>query len=553
MGIDVSSVVVARSLKICSGCTGSPPHSAKRKREPRSVALSASIESVLVAAGLRAADQLKRSWPKFSAATYNRFANVIPFLFGVLALAAIFTTYGTILLSVIVALPSAFRLFVAAQSRPISKALLPRPTILGVLDEELPIYSIIVPLRSEAKMVDQLLSAIEALDYPAGKLDVIIAVEADCHDTRAAITTRRHRIPVMVIPVPPGEPRTKPKALSVALPLARGAYTVIYDAEDRPEPDQLRVALHAFRGAGDELACVQARLHMDTNTSWHARYFAAEYSGHFDFFLPRLATFGLPLPLGGSSNHFRTKTLRDVGGWDPYNVTEDADLGMRLARFGYQCGVIESTTYEEAPATIRRWLAQRSRWFKGWMQTWLVHMRDPFQLFQDLGFRGFVTFQAIVGGNALVALAHPAFLIGAFWELGALTFRGKSTAAILFLAYYLGSAAFGYFIAAAFGWRGLRYRNTPKKIQILAWTPVHWVLLSAAASWAAAELIWSPFRWRKTEHGLAKPAWLESTIRPLLILERYLTDLKRNGELPQIWNDLTDSAVSRQQHPRAAA
>jgi glycosyltransferase XagB len=226
---------------------------------------------------------------------------------------------------------------------------------------------------------------------------------------------------------------------------------------------------------------------------------------------------------------------------------------MRLARFGYRCGVIESTTYEEAPATIRRWLAQRSRWFKGWMQTWLVHMRDPFQLFQDLGFRGFVTFQAIVGGNALVALAHPAFLIGAFWELGALTFRGKSTAAILFLAYYLGSAAFGYFIAAAFGWRGLRYRNTPKKIQILAWTPVHWVLLSAAASWAAAELIWSPFRWRKTEHGLDKPAWLESTIHPLLILERYLTDLKRNGELPQIWNDLTDSAVSRQQHPRAAA
>ena len=313
-------------------------------------------------------------------------------------------------------------------------------------------------------MVDQLLSAIEALDYPADKLDVIIAVEADCHDTRAAITARKHRIPVTVIPVSPGEPRTKPKALSVALPLARGTYTVIYDAEDRPEPNQLRMAVHAFRSAGNELACVQARLHMDTNTSWHARYFTAEYAGHFDFFLPRLAAFGLPLPLGGSSNHFLTKTLRDVGGWDPYNVTEDADLGMRLARFGYRCGVIDSTTYEEAPANIRRWLAQRSRWFKGWMQTWLVHMRHPLQLFQDLGFGGFVTFQAIVGGNALVALAHPAFLIGAFCELGALIFKDRPTAATAFSVYYFGTAAIGYFVSAVFGWRGLRYRDVPKKI-----------------------------------------------------------------------------------------
>ena len=402
-------------------------------------------------------------------------------------------------------------------------------------------------------MVDQLLSAIEALDYPADKLDVIIAVEEDCHATRAAITARQHRIPVTVIPVPPGEPRTKPKALSVALPFARGAYTVIYDAEDRPESNQLRAAIKAFRSAGSDLACVQARLHMDTNTSWHARFFTAEYAGHFDFFLPRLAAFGLPLPLGGSSNHFHTKTLRDVGGWDPYNVTEDADLGMRLARFGYRCGVIGSTTCEEAPANIRRWLAQRSRWFKGWMQTWLVHMRHPLQLFQDLGFNGFMTFQAIVGGNALVALAHPPFLMAALWELGALLFNDRSPTAMLFFAYYVLTASFGYFVSAIFGWRGLRYRNVQAKIQILAWTPVHWVLVSVAAYWAAGELILSPFHWRKTEHGSDRAAWLESTVRPLLILERYLTDRKRNGELPQIWNDVTDSAVNRRQLPRVAA
>jgi hypothetical protein len=290
---------------------------------------------------------------------------------------------------------------------------------------------------------------------------------------------------------------------------------------------------------------------MDSGASWHARYFTAEYAGHFDFFLPRLAEFGLPLPLGGSSNHFRTDALRAVGGWDPYNVTEDADLGMRFARFGYRCGVIDSTTCEEAPANIHQWLAQRSRWFKGWMQTWLVHMRNPFQLLQHLGFRGFVTFQAIVGGNALVALAHPAFLMGALWELGASISKGHATAASLFLPYYLVPAAFGYFVSAVFGWYGLRHRAAPKTI--LAWTPIHWLLLSVAAYWAAAELILSPFRWRKTTHGFMRPAWLESTIHPLLTLERYLTELKRNGELPQIWNDLTDSAVNRQQRPRAAA
>src|SRR5262245_25167475 len=179
--------------------------------------------------------------------------------------------------------------------------------------------------------------------------------------------------PITVIPVPSCKPGTKPKALNVALPFARGTYTVIYDAEDRPERNQLRAALKAFRSAGNDLACVQARLCTDTQTSWLARYFTAEYAGHFDVLLPKLAALGLPLPLGGSSNHFRTEALRKVGGWDPYNVTEDADLGIRLARFGYRSATIASTTYEEAPADSRRWLRQRSRWFRGWMQTWLAH------------------------------------------------------------------------------------------------------------------------------------------------------------------------------------
>jgi glycosyltransferase XagB len=333
----------------------------------RATALGDSIDNVLIAAGVRATEQLKSSWPKLSAATLNKLTNAVPLLLGVLALAAMCTTPSMIVLSIFVVLPTAFRIWVvthsvATRDQPTFR---PFPT---ATNEEWPVYSIIAPLRGEARMVDQLLSAIERFDYPSEKLDVILAVEADDSDTRAAITARQHRIPITVIPSPPAELRTKPKALNVALPFARGIFTVIYDAEDRPERNQLRRALRAFRSADGHLACVQARLCTETNTSWLSCYFSAEYAAHFDIFLPKLAALELPLPLGGSSNHFRTATLREVGGWDPHNVTEDADLGMRLARFGYRSGVIDSTTYEEAPANVCDWLGQRSRWFKGWMR-----------------------------------------------------------------------------------------------------------------------------------------------------------------------------------------
>ena len=98
---------------------------------------------------------------------------------------------------------------------------------------------------------------------------------------------------------------------------------------------------------------MQARLAIDNaSDGWLSRHFAAEYAGQFDVFLPALAKLRLPLPLGGTSNHFRADVLRKVGGWDPFNVTEDADLGMRLARFGYRTGVIGSTTWEEAPVAF---------------------------------------------------------------------------------------------------------------------------------------------------------------------------------------------------------
>jgi len=394
-------------------------------------------------------------------------------------------------------------------------------------------------------------------DYPPEKLDVIIAVEADDRETRAALDARKAGVPITVIPVPASGPRTKPKALNVALPFARGAFTVIYDAEDRPEPDQLRRALRAFSNGDGRLACVQARLCIDnTGDSLLARLFTAEYAGQFDVFLPGLAAMRLPLPLGGSSNHFRTEILREVGGWDAYNVTEDADLGVRLARFGYRTSVIASTTYEEAPARIGPWLRQRTRWFKGWMQTWLVHMREPRRLLAELGLAGFAGFQLVVGGNALAALVHPLFLGGLIFSVasGVPVWRGGGLAASILAALYGTSVVIGYLTSAFLGWLGLMRRGLSGTAWVPVLTPLHWLLLSFAAWRALYQLIVAPYAWEKTEHGLARTSRLNADMtRSLIELERYLTDLENAGLLPAIAYDVTYTYADRQPLRRAAA
>ncbi len=571
MGICVGGATGTRTLRIYAEDKRSPPRfwnfrkrqwerrNASRSSEPRkspgsfagtaaqrrAFALGASIEDVLKAAATRASEQLKSAQPEFSAGTLRKLARLVPLLIGGLAVAAISNTNSSFALCTLAVLPAAFRLLiVGCGSWPAGSQ---RPLATTPSDADLPVYSIILPLRREARVVDQLLSGIERLDYPAAKLDVILVVEADEPETRAAITKRKHSIPVTVIPAPPTEPRTKPKALNLALGFARGEFTVIYDAEDRPQPDQLRCAVEAFHSSGNDLACVQARLCIDTNTSWLARYFAAEYAGQFDIFLPRLAAFGLPLPLGGSSNHFRTSTLREVGNWDAYNVTEDADLGVRLARYGYRCGVIDSTTYEEAPVRAYDWLRQRSRWLKGWMQTWLVHMRNPFYLFRQLGLSGFLTFQFVIGGNALVALAHPLFLVELVWDWAA-----GSPAGDFRLTHVLAAAGFGYFVSASLGFLGLWQRGMLNRAPVLLLTPLYWLLLSIAGWWAAREIISAPWRWNKTEHGLDGPPHLENLTSALLKLNAHITELMHRGEIPQIWIDATNNAANPRLRPRDA-
>ena len=247
----------------------------------------------------------------------------------------------------------------------------------ALTDDELPVYTVVVALYQETHVIRDLVNAIDAFDYPKSKLDIKLVVERRDLETLGRIVELRLPARYEVIVAPPGEPKTKPRALNIALSSARGDLVAVYDAEDAPAPDQLRLA--ASRFAVDKgIDCLQARLAVrNHDESWLSKFFAIEYAALFDFINPGLCALGLPIALGGSSNHFRVGSLVSVGAWDEWNVTEDADLGIRLARFGYRVESLDSDTWEEAPHEFGNWFAQRVRWQKGWMQTCIVHSRGP--------------------------------------------------------------------------------------------------------------------------------------------------------------------------------
>jgi cellulose synthase/poly-beta-1,6-N-acetylglucosamine synthase-like glycosyltransferase len=240
-------------------------------------------------------------------------------------------------------------------------------------DGQLPTYSILVALYREAEATPGLVRALEALDYPHDKLEVVFLIEEDDQSTRRALSRAISAPYMRTVTVPEGAPRTKPRALTYGLQSVRGELIAVFDAEDVPDRLQLRHAAAAFASAGDDLACVQAKLGLyNPLESWFSRQFTIEYACLFEALLPIYVRAGIPIPLSGTSNHFRRKRLVEAGGWDPFNLTEDADLGLRFARLGFRVDLIESTTWEEAPATWRVWSGQRTRWIKGWMQTYIM-------------------------------------------------------------------------------------------------------------------------------------------------------------------------------------
>jgi hypothetical protein len=364
-------------------------------------------------------------------------------------------------------------------------------------DRDLPRYTLLCPLYREQRVAGSLLAALGRIDYPAAKLDIRLILEADDAETLAAVRARPLPPTVEILVLPPGGPRTKPRALMMALPFARGDLVAVYDAEDRPGRCQLREAAETFAAAGPRLGCLQAPLSIaNPDDTLLTRFFAAEYDALFRVLLPAFARFGLPMPLGGTSNHFRILALRQSLGWDPYNVTEDADLGFRLACNGWRIGAIATPTVEEAPPTFAGWFRQRSRWFKGWLQTLAVLARRPRRLWSELGARGLLALVATLAGSLGSALVHLACWVA----LAAMLARGAwpdwaGLAAAVFIAGYLGSI-----LHMLVGWRRAGRRGFAPWLVVL---PLAWFAMGAAALRAVWELRRRPHYWDKTEHGLS--------------------------------------------------
>lgn len=375
----------------------------------------------------------------------------------------------------------------------------------AIPDEELPTFTILVPMYKEPDVLPILAGALRRLDYPISKLDIKLVLEEDDADTIEAARRLGLEGVFQIVRVPPSQPRTKPKACNYALALARGEFCVIYDAEDKPEPDQLRKVVAAFRKGGAEVACVQARLnYFNARENALTRLFALDYALWFDHCLPALDRLGIPIPLGGTSNHFRTDLLRALGGWDPHNVTEDADLGVRITQKGFRVGVVNSTTWEEACSKVRPWIKQRSRWMKGYAQTWLVHMRRPVHLWRSCGWKGFLGFQAFVGGTVLSCLLSPVlWLLYLAWLLTGTKILDPLYPGIVLpislAGLLVGNALFVYMAVLA-------PMKRPNLRAIALWgllAPAYWMLASIACWRGVLQLIDKPHHWEKTPHGIS--------------------------------------------------
>lgn len=391
-----------------------------------------------------------------------------------------------------------FGVFLLGGLTRLAAACTPLPAVASppLADQDLPSYTIIAPLYREAEVVAELVENLAALDYPRDRLQALIVLEADDEITKAAVRAIALPAFVQVLIAPPGTPKTKPRACNHALDRARGELVVIYDAEDMPDPEQLREAAARFAASPQDLACLQAPLRIEDPgfSLFLPSQFRLEYAAHFEVLLPALARWGLAFPLGGTSNHFRTSALRAVGGWDPYNVTEDADVGFRLAAAGYRLGVIGRPTWETAPTTAEQWLPQRARWIKGHMQTLAVHARGSVPRQPRNAVALILTLAQSVASSHLhgpVMLAAIAAAAVDYLPDG--TFIVPPWDLVLYML--------GWSSAALAGARGvMRAGGRPRFLHLFGMVG-YWLLQSAAAAKALHQFVAAPHRWDKTRHA----------------------------------------------------
>lgn len=377
--------------------------------------------------------------------------------------------------------------------------------VAALRDEDLPVFTVLVPMFREPEVLPILAKALRDLDYPLPKLDIKIVLEEGDDETINAAKQLGLEGIFEIIRVPASLPQTKPKACNYALRYARGDFLVIYDAEDKPEPDQLRKVVAAFRHYPPETACIQCRLnYYNAEENWLTRMFTLDYSLWFDLMLPGLQRLGIPIPLGGTSNHFRIEVLRELHAWDPFNVTEDADLGIRLTQKGYKVGLVESTTYEEANVSQYNWIRQRSRWIKGYIQTFLVHTRRPLNLVRQVGPLGTIGLVSFIGGTMVSGLINPLFWVTSLvWICSQGTvFQGiipEPLARVSLISLVVGNGLLIHQLMLAPVAR--RQLNLVPYALTVFW---YWVLMSIAAWKGLVQLVTKPFYWEKTQHGLSR-------------------------------------------------
>lgn len=364
-----------------------------------------------------------------------------------------------------------------------------------------PVVSIMVPLYKEPRVIPRLINRLSRLTWPRELLDILLVVEEHDHETRAALAGCDLPRWMRVIPVPDAPLKTKPRALNYAMLFARGSIIGVYDAEDAPEPDQIHRVVTCFQQGPPTLACVQGVLDFyNARTNWLSRCFTIEYATWFRIVLPGMQRLGLAVPLGGTTLFFRRDILEKLGGWDAHNVTEDADLGIRLARHGYYTQLLDTVTLEEANCRAIPWVKQRSRWLKGYAVTWLVHMRAPRDLWRQLGPWRFFGVQVLFLGTLVQFMLAP--LLWSFWLILAgfshpLPLSLGSTAMLGFIAAFIFAEA----ITLSVGFlalKGHRHRH------LRLWLPTlhgYFPLAVLAVYKAMWELISAPFYWDKTAHG----------------------------------------------------
>ncbi|PZF78681.1 glycosyltransferase [Aestuariivirga litoralis] len=452
---------------------------------------------------------LARRWPRFTASrliTPAQAMVLLSLVAGVI-IAAIHLP-GPLFITLASAASGAFFLGVVALRLlcflpPVTR---PRPPLQAIADDAWPVYSVMVPLFREVSVLDQLIGALRQLRYPQDRLDIKLVLEEEDSAMQRAVAGLALEPHFEVIIVPRGLPQTKPRALNYALQFCRGELLTIYDAEDIPQKDQLEKAARRFAAAPPDLACLQAQLtYYNPNDNWLTRQFTAEYATWFGELLRMLANHNLPLTLGGTSNHFRMEVLRRVGAWDPHNVTEDADLGLRLARLGYDIAVLDSLTFEEANMRLGNWMRQRARWLKGSLVTWLVHMREPLVFMRDVGPAGFWVAQVLTLAVVVSVLLHPICMVATvlLYVQGAVRAEPRGTSLIILAGLNLAVFVAGYAASIILTRRALLRRGIRGWYGTLATMPFYWVLMSGAAWMAIWQLFTRPFHWNKTEHGFA--------------------------------------------------